>query len=52
MTASPASASLEQSLHLECDFTLKNFDISQTARMEEIEAIEQAKAVLSGADFS
>jgi len=32
-----------------CDFVLKNFDIRQTARGEEIEALRQAKAILSGA---
>jgi len=35
-------------LHGECDFTLKNFDIRQKARLQEIEAIGQAKAILSG----
>merc|ERR1719335_1509312 len=38
--------------HKACDFTLKNFDIRQTARDEEIEALKQAKAILSGAKFS
>merc|ERR1719223_1724945 len=38
-------------LHQSCDFILKNFDIRQTARDEEIEALKQAKAILSGADF-
>jgi uncharacterized small protein (DUF1192 family) len=35
-------------LHKACDFTLKNFDIRQTARGEEIEALQQALAILSG----
>merc|ERR1719378_366376 len=39
-------------LHASCDYILKNFDIRQTARDEEIEALKQAKAILSGADFS
>merc|ERR1719387_1358453 len=39
-------------LHKACDFVLKNFDIRQTARMEEIEALKQAKAILSGSKFS
>merc|ERR1719310_1781148 len=39
-------------LHKACDFTLKNFDIRQTARDEEVEALKQAKAILSGAKFS
>merc|ERR1719446_913291 len=38
-------------LHSSCDFVLKNFDIRQTARDEEIEALKQAKAILSGAKF-
>merc|ERR1712013_376105 len=38
-------------LHESCDFILKNFEIRQTARDEEIEALKQAKAILSGADF-
>merc|ERR1719203_394425 len=38
-------------LHSSCDFVLKNFDIRQTARDEEVEALRQAKAILSGADF-
>merc|ERR1719456_1434901 len=36
-------------LHADCDFVLKNFDIRQEARAQEIEAIQQAKAILSGA---
>merc|ERR1719327_768191 len=36
-------------LHGECDFVLKNFNIRQKARMDEMEAIGQAKAILSGA---
>merc|ERR1719235_65173 len=39
-------------LHKDCDFVMKNFDIRQTARDEEIEALKQAKAILSGAKFS
>jgi vacuolar-type H+-ATPase subunit H len=38
-------------LHQSCDFVMKNFEIRQTARDEEIEALKQAKAILSGADF-
>jgi len=39
-------------LHQACDYTLKNFEIRQTARMQEIEALKQVKAILSGAKFS
>jgi len=38
-------------LHKSCDFTLKNFDIRQAARDQEVEALRQAKAILSGAKF-
>merc|ERR1719217_453383 len=36
-------------LHSECDYVLKNFDARQTARAQEIEALQQAKQILSGA---
>merc|ERR1719359_587751 len=39
-------------LHKSCDFTLKNFELRQTARDEEIEALKQAIAMFSGASFS
>jgi len=38
-------------LHQSCDFITKNFDLRQTARDEEVEALRQAKAILSGAKF-
>merc|ERR1712224_1024844 len=38
-------------LHSSCDFIMKNFDLRQTARDEEVEALRQAKAILSGAKF-
>jgi len=38
-------------LHASCDFVVKNFEIRQTARDEEVEALRQAKAILSGAKF-
>jgi len=44
-------AELMKSIHLDCDFLLKYFDIRQTARKEELESIAEAKAILSGADF-
>merc|ERR1719310_1724162 len=34
-------------LHKACDYILKNFEIRQTARDEEVEALKQAKAILS-----
>merc|ERR1719174_3231381 len=39
-------------LHKSCDFTLKNFELRQTARDDEIEALKQALATFSGASFS
>jgi len=38
-------------LHQSCDFVLNNFELRQTARDEEVEALRQAKAILSGAKF-
>jgi len=40
------------SLHLECDWLLKYFDMRKEARDGEIDALGKAKAVLNGADFS
>jgi chromosome segregation ATPase len=40
------------SLHLECDWLVKYFDMRKEARTNEIDALEKAKAVLSGADYS
>merc|ERR1719356_1367005 len=39
-------------LHAECDWLLKYFDVRKAARTEEIESLDKAKAVLSGADYS
>merc|ERR1719163_450286 len=44
-------ANYKAELHSSCDYVLKNFEIRQTARDEEIEALKQAKAILSGAKF-
>mmetsp|Transcript_52278 Transcript_52278/g.118173 ORF Transcript_52278/g.118173 Transcript_52278/m.118173 type:complete len:727 (+) Transcript_52278:83-2263(+) len=44
-------AELLKATHLECDWLLKYFDVRQTARAEEMDAITEAKAILSGADF-
>merc|ERR1719213_294697 len=40
------------SLHAECDWLLKYFDVRKEARAGEVESLETAKAVLSGADYS
>merc|ERR1719203_2162825 len=42
-------AAYEADLHNQCDFVLKNFDIRQKARLQEMEAIQAAKSILSGA---
>jgi len=39
----------EGDLHGECDWVMRNFAARQKARMDEMEAIGQAKAILSGA---
>jgi len=44
-------ANYKAELHQSCDFIMKNFELRQTARDEEIEALKQAKAILSGAKF-
>jgi polyhydroxyalkanoate synthesis regulator phasin len=40
------------SLHLDCDYTLKLFDLRQTQRGEEVDALKQALAILGGASFN
>jgi hypothetical protein len=39
-------------LHAECDWLIKYFDMRNEARNGEIEAMQKAKAILSGADYS
>jgi len=39
-------------LHQECDWLLKFFDTRKEARADEIESLDKAKSVLSGADYS
>eukprot|EP00448_Togula_jolla_P016605 CAMPEP_0170591848 /NCGR_PEP_ID=MMETSP0224-20130122/12620_1 /TAXON_ID=285029 /ORGANISM="Togula jolla, Strain CCCM 725" /LENGTH=711 /DNA_ID=CAMNT_0010915735 /DNA_START=61 /DNA_END=2196 /DNA_ORIENTATION=+ len=43
---------LLQAQHTDCDFLLKYYDVRQTARAEEMQSIKDAKAILSGSDFS
>merc|ERR1719356_1418255 len=47
-----ATLKYEQSLHTECDWLMQYFDVRKEARAGEVESLKQAKAVLSGADFS
>jgi len=39
----------ETELHSSCDYVLKNFDLRQEARAEEMDALNSAKAILAGA---
>merc|ERR1719316_1300082 len=52
MADAMAKAEFLKDLHLECDWLLANFDVRKSARAGEVDALKQAKAVLSGADFS
>merc|ERR1719326_869726 len=47
-----ALASENADLHKSCDYTLKNFDLRQTAREAEIHALQNAISLLSGASFA
>jgi len=40
------------SLHSECDWLIQYYDVRKEARSSEVDALKNAKAVLSGADFS
>merc|ERR1719263_2505651 len=40
------------SLHADCDWLLQYYDVREEARTSEIDSLEKAKAVLSGADYS
>merc|ERR1719356_1919416 len=40
------------SLHSECDFLVKYYDVRKQARTDEMESLSNAKAVLRGADYS
>merc|ERR1719247_2988688 len=39
-------------LHANCDFIIENYDLRKAARENELTSLANAKAVLSGADFS
>jgi len=53
-TTKSLMATLEhiQSLHGECDWLLQYFEVRKEARAGEIDSLKNAKAVLSGADYS
>merc|ERR1719506_2118775 len=52
MTESMAKMEALQGLHQECDWLVQNFDVRKKARASEVENLNNAKAVLTGADFS
>merc|ERR1719382_258756 len=47
-----ATGKFISSLHTECDWLMKYSDVRKEARSSELDALKNAKAVLSGADFS
>merc|ERR1740130_883736 len=47
-----AAGEYKQQLHGECDWLLSNFGLRKSARADEVDALKNAKAVLSGADYS
>merc|ERR1719327_159718 len=53
-TSKELAATLEYiaSLHAECDWLMKFYDVRKEARAGEIDALGKAKAILSGADYS
>jgi len=44
-------ANYKAELHSSCDFVMKNFEIRQSTRDQEVEGLKEAKAILSGAKF-
>jgi septal ring factor EnvC (AmiA/AmiB activator) len=47
-----ATLEYEASLHAECDWLLKYFEVRKEARAGEVDSLKRAKDVLSGADYS
>merc|ERR1712232_1191811 len=47
-----ATAEYIKDLHLDCDWLIANFQARKDARAGEVESLKNAKAVLSGADYS
>merc|ERR1719321_1246294 len=42
-------AKFDEDTHKDCDYLLKNFNLRQQARSEELESLKQSKSILSGA---
>jgi len=47
-----ATAEYIHGLHAECDWLVENHQVRKEARASEAESLQNAKAVLAGADFS
>mmetsp|Transcript_51551 Transcript_51551/g.120679 ORF Transcript_51551/g.120679 Transcript_51551/m.120679 type:complete len:738 (-) Transcript_51551:60-2273(-) len=47
-----ASEQYASQLHADCDWLLQNFELRRQARADEADALNEAKAVLAGADYS
>jgi len=47
-----ATTMYQMQLHKECDWLMQNFDLRKDARATEVDNLNQAKAVLAGADFA
>merc|ERR1711904_359053 len=47
-----ATAEVLSDVHGECDWLLQNFQLRKTARANEMDALKDAHAILSGADLS
>jgi len=45
-------AAFIQSLHGECDWLTKYYDVRKQARADELDSLEKAKSVLSGSDYA
>merc|ERR1719188_1642406 len=52
MKEAMATAEAIKNLHLDCDWLIQNFQARKDARAGEVESLKNAKAVLSGADYS
>merc|ERR1740139_129512 len=52
MTEAMNTGETLKDLHLECDWLLSNFQARKEARVGEVDSLKNAKAVLSGADYS
>jgi len=52
MKAAMDKAAFIKDLHLDCDWLVANFEARKAARAGEVQSLKDAKAVLSGADYS